>query len=272
MSQEKIGRFIRELRIEKEMTQQELAEKIGVTDRAISKWENGRGTPDITLLIPLSTELGVTLLELLNGEKIENENNAIIDLIKHKDKKTKIWKYLFIGMTNVVLIIMMIILIFGFIIPIIYENSDTKGITRVLSASMEPTIEVGTGIIYDKVDIDTVKKRDIVVFDWTEENGASLVSDDGNIRVIHRVVQVLKDENGNVNLITKGDNNEENDKLYVTEKNFVGVYKCNTLDLTTFFLKTKTKEYPVIFIFLIISIISILCFDVIQSRKYFLNK
>lgn len=268
MNQEKIGRFIRGLRIEKELTQQELAEKIGITDRAISKWENGRGTPDITLLIPLSTELGVTLLELLNGEKIENENNAIIDLIKRKDKKIKIWKYLFIVMINVVLILMMLISFFGFIIPSIYENSDTKGMTRVLSASMEPTIEVGTGIVYNKVNIDTVKKDDIVVFNYMNEEGQFLA----NVNVIHRAVQVIKDESGNVNLITKGDNNEENDKLYVTEKNFIGVYSHNTSWLTTFFLKEKIQEYPYVFIFLTISVFGILCFDVVQSRKYFLNK
>lgn len=272
MSQEKIGRFIRELRLEKKMTQQELAEKIGVTDRAISKWETGRGTPDITLLIPLSKELGVTLLELLSGEKIENENNAIIDLIKHKDKKTKIWKYLFIGITNVVLIIMMIILMFGFIIPLIYENSDTKGMTRVLSASMEPTLKVGTGIIYDKVNIDTVKKDDIVVFNFVNEKGQFFASENGMYRVIHRVVQVIKDENGNVNLITKGDNNEENDKIYVTQNNFVGIYNRNTSGLTAFFLKEEIQKYPFIFIFLAISAFGILCFDVVQSRKYFLNK
>lgn len=272
MSQEKIGKFIRELRIEKEMTQQELAEKIGVTDRAISKWENGRGTPDITLLIPLSKELDVTLLELLSGERIENENNAIIDLIKHKDKKTKIWKYLFIGITNVILIIMTIILIFGFIIPLIYENSDTKGITRVLSASMEPTIKVGTEIIYDKVDIDAIKKDDIVVFNFMNEEEHFLSNKKEILKIIHRVVQVIKDENGNINLVTKGDNNEENDKLYVTEKNFVGIYNRNISRLTAFFLKENVQKYVFAFLFLTISIFSILCFDVIQSRKYFLNK
>lgn len=272
MSQEKIGRFIRKLRIEKEMTQQELAEKIGVTDRAISKWENGRGTPDITLLLPLSKELDVTLLELLSGEKIENENNAIIDLIKHKDKKTKIWKCLFIGIINVILIIMTVILIFGVIIPLIYENSDTKGMTKVLSASMEPTIKVGTGIIYDKVDIDTVKKDDLVVFNFMTEEGQLLTNENGMHRVIHRVIQVTKDKNGNVSLITKGDNNEENDKPYVTEKNFVGIYNRNALSLTTFFLKENIQKYPFVLIFLTISVFSILCFDIIQSRKYLLNK
>ena len=53
MDQEKIGKFILELRKEKGMTQQELATKIGITDRAISKWENGKGMPDISLMKPL---------------------------------------------------------------------------------------------------------------------------------------------------------------------------------------------------------------------------
>ena len=68
MNQEKIGKFILELRKEKNMTQMELAEKIGVTDRAISKWENGRGMPDLSLLFPLCKELGVTINDLLSGE------------------------------------------------------------------------------------------------------------------------------------------------------------------------------------------------------------
>lgn len=50
MNQEKIGRFIAELRKEKKMTQIDLANKLGITDRAISKWENGRGMPDLSLL------------------------------------------------------------------------------------------------------------------------------------------------------------------------------------------------------------------------------
>lgn len=265
MNQEKIGRFIRELRIERELTQQELSEKIGVTDRAISKWENGRGMPDITLLIPLSKELGITVLELLNGEKVKDENNVIIDLIKHKDKKIKIWKYLFIGLINIILILMMLISFFGFIIPLIYKNSDTKEMTRVLSASMEPTIEVGTGIVYDKVDINTVKKDDIVVFNLMNEEGQFLA----NAKVIHRVIEVIKDENGNINLITKGDNNVENDELYVTEKNFFGIYSHKTPWLTTFFLKENLQEYPFVFIFLIISIIGILYLDILQIKNIY---
>lgn len=73
MDQEKIGKFISELRKAKKITQQELAEKIGVTDRAISNWENGRRLPDYSILKSLCKELNVTINELLSGEKFEKE-------------------------------------------------------------------------------------------------------------------------------------------------------------------------------------------------------
>ena len=69
MDQISIGRFIAELRKEQNMTQLNLAEKLGVTDRAISKWENGRGLPDVSLMKPLCEILGITVTELLNGER-----------------------------------------------------------------------------------------------------------------------------------------------------------------------------------------------------------
>lgn len=78
MNQEKIGKFIAKLRNEKQITQQELADKIGVTDRAISKWENGRGMPDLSLLPLLANELNIEISELLNGRKMTKEE--LIDL------------------------------------------------------------------------------------------------------------------------------------------------------------------------------------------------
>lgn len=74
MEQEKIGKFILQLRKEKGMTQKQLAEKLGVTDRAISKWENGRGMPELSLMKALCDELGISVNELLSGEKIEKED------------------------------------------------------------------------------------------------------------------------------------------------------------------------------------------------------
>ena len=106
MDQQKFGNFISELRKNKKLTQQELAKKLGVTDKAVSKWERGLACPDISLLIPLGDILGVTINELLLGERIKNSNNLRsvdnfnkkiieysnneISLSKHKNKRLKI--------------------------------------------------------------------------------------------------------------------------------------------------------------------------------------
>ena len=74
MDQIKIGKFIAELRKEKNMTQQQLAEKLGVSYKTISKWETGRGMPELSTIKPLSEELDVSINELLSGEKVEKQH------------------------------------------------------------------------------------------------------------------------------------------------------------------------------------------------------
>ena len=73
MNQEKIGKFISKCRKDKKMTQQELAEKLGVTDKSIGNWENGRNMPDLSLFKPLCEELGITINDLMSGEKINKD-------------------------------------------------------------------------------------------------------------------------------------------------------------------------------------------------------
>ena len=73
MNYEVIGSFISKKRKEKNMTQKELASKIGVTDKAVSKWERGLGCPDVSILELLANALDVSILEILKGRKIENE-------------------------------------------------------------------------------------------------------------------------------------------------------------------------------------------------------
>ena len=68
------GPAIRQLREARHMTQSELAEKLGVSSKTVSKWETARGLPDITLLQPLAQALGVSVIELMNGEPITNRN------------------------------------------------------------------------------------------------------------------------------------------------------------------------------------------------------
>lgn len=73
MNQEKIGKFILKCRKDKKMTQSELAEKLGVTDKSIGNWENGRNMPDLSLFKPLCDVLGITINDLLSGEKISED-------------------------------------------------------------------------------------------------------------------------------------------------------------------------------------------------------
>lgn len=73
MDQIKVGKFIAECRKAKNMTQQELADILGITDKAVSKWECGRSMPDISLLERLTEELGVSVNELLSGRRLSDE-------------------------------------------------------------------------------------------------------------------------------------------------------------------------------------------------------
>ena len=93
MDQEKIGKFIAECRKQRKMTQSELGEKLGVTEKSISNWENGRNMPDLSLFKPLCNELNISLNDLLSGEKVtENEyqeklEENIINTIDYTNKK-----------------------------------------------------------------------------------------------------------------------------------------------------------------------------------------
>ena len=94
MDLNKISNFIKTKRKELGITQDELAEKLFVTEKAISRWETGRGTPDISLLLPLSKELNIDVSELLNGEENKKNKNDVEQLIKYNEI-TKANKYNF---------------------------------------------------------------------------------------------------------------------------------------------------------------------------------
>ena len=91
MDIEKISNLIKTKRKEKNLTQEELAEILNVTEKAISRWETGRGTPDISLLIPLSKALDLDVSDLLNGEeKTKSLDNNLNTLIEYEEKSKKI--------------------------------------------------------------------------------------------------------------------------------------------------------------------------------------
>ena len=74
MNQTEIGKFIAKCRKEKKLTQAQLAEKLNITDRAVSKWETGKSMPDSSIMLELCKILEITVNELLSGEKVEIEN------------------------------------------------------------------------------------------------------------------------------------------------------------------------------------------------------
>ena len=120
MDQEKIGKFIAELRKEKNITQEQLAEKLGVTSKSISRWENGRTMPDYTLLKDLCNELDININELLSGEKIKGNdyiNKSEENLIKLRKQIDKRKKFL-----TIISYIFMTIIIIVFILNIVLNR------------------------------------------------------------------------------------------------------------------------------------------------------
>ena len=95
MDQIKIGKFIAECRKRNNLTQMQLAEKLNITDRAISKWENGKGMPDSSIMLDLCKELRISVNELLSGEVIkmdaynEKLEQNLIDMVKQKEEADK---------------------------------------------------------------------------------------------------------------------------------------------------------------------------------------
>ena len=91
MNQVEIGKFIAKCRKEKKLTQAQLAEKLDITDRAVSKWETGKSMPDSSIMLELCEILGITVNELLSGEVVDTENyekriNENLIALKRKDE------------------------------------------------------------------------------------------------------------------------------------------------------------------------------------------
>lgn len=122
MDQKRIGAFIAQCRKEKNLTQMQLAELLEITNQAVSKWENGRGMPDVSLLQPLCDALGISLNELFSGEHISAEKykgkaeENISRLFKEKQMANlKPVKYLFSICANVTLLVAVIELAVGLV-------------------------------------------------------------------------------------------------------------------------------------------------------------
>lgn len=206
MDQVKIGQFIQTLRKEKGLTQKDLADRIGVSDKAVSKWENGRGMPDTALLTPICRELDVSINELLTAECIssedfsENAEKTILELYKrNKDKKGYVIPIIVGSVLAVLSIIYLISIVSTGIIEAAHRLwspksmiflllictatvfiSHARGIRQVLRAIKRSVIPAGillalAGFIHILKEIDVYKSESIsdLSWNWQVVNGSS---------------------------------------------------------------------------------------------------
>ena len=95
MDQVKIGKFISQMRKEKGLTQKQLGEELLISDKTVSKWETGKGMPEVSLMLPLCEKLGINVNELLTGERIPDEDykkkaeENIMDIMREKEESIK---------------------------------------------------------------------------------------------------------------------------------------------------------------------------------------
>lgn len=119
MNQEKVGQFIAKMRKEKNMTQEELAEKLGVNSRSISRWENAKCMPDLAMLIPLSKELEVSVNDLISGEKVQEKaykeklEENIVTVVSKVERKNKTIDKFAIGF--IVIISLALLIFYGYL-------------------------------------------------------------------------------------------------------------------------------------------------------------
>ena len=124
MDQLKIGKFIAKCRKEKNLTQMRLAEKLGITDKAISKWERGIAMPDTAIMLELCDILCISVNELLSGEKINMENNQpkneqlLLEMAKELEQKNKtVWRAMWVIMSVSIVALLASLIIAAFVIP-----------------------------------------------------------------------------------------------------------------------------------------------------------
>lgn len=118
MDQVKIGKFIANCRKNVNLTQAQLAEKLNITDRAISKWETGKSLPDSSIMLTLCDILGISVNDLLCGEVVTVENyskeleNNLLEMIKQKERADKrlLSAEVFIGITATVVLLALVLL------------------------------------------------------------------------------------------------------------------------------------------------------------------
>lgn len=156
MDQRKIGEFLKRLRSEKELTQEQLAEKIGVSNRTVSRWETGNNLPDISILIQLSEFYDIDIREIIDGErKSESVNAEMKDTLEKVAQYTEYEKEMIIMRMKRNSVIALISMIFVYVIAI---SSDLPNIFVLVQFA---GIVLAIGAIAENILYATRKKKTI---------------------------------------------------------------------------------------------------------------
>lgn len=151
MDQIKIGGFIAEERKRKGYTQKILSEKLGISDKTISKWERGNGFPEVSLLIPLCSELDITVNELLSGERVSEEQyrkkaeENMVNLVKEaQENKKKIILSIMVGILTIIAAVPL------FIVAGMFDMSTGVRITFIAIGLVVVVIGIAVACIMDR--------------------------------------------------------------------------------------------------------------------------
>lgn len=238
MDHKKIGEFIAKLRKEKNMTQSELAEKLGISDRSVSKWERGLNLPDTNIMTELCSILGITINDLFNGEIVEKDNGQ-----KNKfNKKIMIF------------ILLLLIIIFGLGLLFSYKFfSDKNDNDTLVNEKLDSNKKNDKNINDDKDDVSNNEKIDEKIEDEKvdekkEESKKEESSKKNNQSSTNKVVnsnknnknktdkkeEVKKDETKNEETITTKDDNPNEELLKDRYINLKCSYYESVIDQSTF--------------------------------------
>ena len=253
MDQNKIGKFISELRKEKELTQEQLASKIGITKNAVSKWERGISMMDVSLLQPVCDILDISIVELLNGERINHDDikSKTDDTIKNtiNYSKNKIKKNRLLNVAGTVLVIFLIVIgtFFGYKVNLLnkYTLNKPNNINEVVSGLKnmkeikvyKRTLPDDEYLILDNFKI----KNDFEDYEFAEHN----------INNIKNYYQLKKSENGNNFYVIFGPHDGENNiqmiDIFADDVSIFGAeedisLKFNSADRKYFLLKNDINN------------------------------
>ena len=190
MNQEKIGNFIAEIRKEQNMTQQDLANRLNVTDRAISNWENGRRMPDYSLLMELCNVLNVSINELLAGTRISKEDyNKIADenlikIIERQNKEAKNFEKRMMILLIITTIIAMIIIT---LLPLKTIKDIIVFILVILLAFITNTLNM-VALVLKKDNNDYINSKGVLKMNIIDYTG-KLNNHDDYIQILNKLEQ-----------------------------------------------------------------------------------